>query len=87
MRLVVRKPNDSVRRSDPSFFRAHDELTIEVARKSATGTSLLVIARTWLEFSRRRGSEFEAQRPSEMAERAADSLVRQCAGESAADQP
>lgn len=79
LRLVFRKEKEGFRTVEPSFRRAFDELTVEIDRQVSDGSSVEIIARTWYEYSGRRGPTLVAKRPTAEVEAAARALSRQCA--------
>ncbi len=87
-RLTVRKVDDEVERSDPTFRRAIDELTFEVVGPTEEGGARLrVIARSLHEYTYRRGPTLQERSASTQVKAAARAVLEKCAPEREAAGP
>ena len=81
-RVVLERPDPSVRRSDPSFQRAVGQLEVLPAEREAGAASpLSVEVRTFHEYRDRRGLTRRQREPSDGILAAADSLLSACASD------
>ncbi len=87
-RLTVRKVDDEVQRSDPTFRRAIDEITFEVVGPTEEGGARLrVIARSLHEYTYRRGPTLQERSASTQVKTAARAVLEKCAPEREAAGP
>ncbi len=87
-RLVVRKVDKTVQRSDPIFRKAIDQLIFEVVEPAAEGgTTLRVIARSFHEYFSRSGPTLEERSASTQVKAAARAVLEKCAPEREAAGP
>lgn len=78
-RIVVSRTNESLRRSEPTFQKAVDQLTIDVGSSdSGNGPRLLVTARTFFEYWDRRGRTRRQHDASTQVRDAAQRLLQRC---------
>lgn len=86
-RLIVSRVREDVRRSDPSFQKALDQLIIDVVMPEEDGSDrgLRITARTFHEYWDRRGRTRRQHDVSEEVRAAAQALLEACgsAGEEA----
>lgn len=79
--LVLERTDEDVRRSDPTFQRAVDQLTLEPGEGDASrDRPLEVTARTYFEYFTRRGRTRRQREASEGVRAAAGTLIERCAG-------
>ncbi len=81
-RLTVRKVDDEVQLSDPTFRRAIDEIIFEVVGPTEEGGARLrVIARSFHEHFYRRGPTLQERSASTKVKAAARAVLEECAPE------
>jgi hypothetical protein len=66
------------RRADVQFRRIHNKLEVDVAAEADGQTSILVVPRTFAEYSTQRGPTEEQDKASELVKADADTLLQRC---------